>query len=310
MKKGFWFTIGYGLLLTAFTVYVLMDTFTISRVYAPVPAPPAVPVPTAPDNPGNPDDPSAPTTPNAAPVITENSYTDDNITITLTEYREYDTAIYVADIQVTDVRFLKAAFAKDSYGKNIKEKTSDMAKDKGAILAVNGDYYGSRDQGYVLRNGQLYRDKAGSDREDLIIWPDGSFGIAYERTTSAGSLLDEGAWQVFSFGPALVKNGNISVDEDTEVGQATYSNPRTAIAMVDELHYLMVVSDGRTDRSAGLTLYQLAQFLQSKGATLAYNLDGGGSSTMYFNGRVVNEPVNHGSTVSERSISDIVYIGY
>ena len=72
----------------------------------------------------------------------------------------------------------------------------------------------------------------------------------------------------------------------------------------------MVVSDGRTDRSAGLTLYQLAGFLQSLGATTAYNLDGGGSSTMYFNGRVINEPVNHGSTVSERSISDIVYIGY
>ena len=80
--------------------------------------------------------------------------------------------------------------------------------------------------------------------------------------------------------------------------------------MVDELHYLMVVSDGRTDRSDGLTLYQLAEFLQSLGATTAYNLDGGGSSTMYFNGRVVNEPVNHGSTVSERSVSDIVYIGY
>ena len=185
-----------------------------------------------------------------------------------------------------------------------------MAKNKNAILAINGDYYGSRDVGYVLRNGLLYRDKGANDREDLIIWPDGRFGIAYERNTSAKSLLDEGAWQVFSFGPALVKNSRISVDVDTEVGQATYSNPRTAIAMVDKLHYLMVVSDGRTDRSEGLTLYQLAEFLQSKGATLAYNLDGGGSSTMYFNGQVVNEPVNHGSTVSERSISDIVYIGY
>ena len=202
------------------------------------------------------------------------------------------------------------AFSTAAHGKNIKEKTSEMAQAHNAILAINGDYYGSRDKGYVLRNGQLYRDKSGSDREDLVIWPDGSFGIAYERLTSADSLLESGAWQVFSFGPALVKKGYISVDEDTEVGQATYSNPRTAIAMVDELHYLMVVSDGRTERSAGLTLYQLAQFLQSKGAVMAYNLDGGGSSTMYFNGRVVNEPVNHGSTVSERSISDIVYIGY
>lgn len=294
MKKGFWFTLGYGALLTAFTVYVLLDTFTIGRVYSEVPVIP----------------PTSPTVPEEQVVITENSYSDSNITITLTEYREYDTAIYVADIRVTDVQYLKAAFAKNSYGKNIKEKTSDMAQSHNAILAINGDYYGTRDKGYVLRNGQLYRDTAGSDREDLVIWSDGSFGIAYERLTSADSLLDTQAWQVFSFGPALVKNGYVSVDEDTEVGQATYSNPRTAIAIVDELHYLMVVSDGRTDRSAGLTLYQLAHFLQSKGATLAYNLDGGGSSTMYFNGRVVNEPVNHGSTVSERSISDIVYIGY
>lgn len=293
-KKGLWFAVGYCLLLTAFTVYVLMDTFTISRVYSQV----KVTVPTS------------PTAPNDTPVITENSYTDSNISITLTEYREYDTAIYVADIRLSDVQYLKTALAQNTYGKNIKEKTSEMAQSHNAILAINGDYYGSRDKGYVLRNGQLYRDKAGSDREDLVIWPDGSFEIAYERTTTADSLLEAGAWQVLSFGPALVENGQISVDEDTEVGQATYSNPRTAIAMVDELHYLMVVSDGRTDRSDGLTLYQLAQFLQSKGATLAYNLDGGGSSTMYFNGQVVNEPVNHGSTVSERSVSDIVYIGY
>ena len=294
MKKGFWFALGYTLLLTAFTVYILMDTFVIGRVYSQISA----------------DPPTSPTVPKDQVVITENSYSDSNITITLTEYREYNTAIYVADIQVTDVQYLKAAFAKNSYGKNIKETTSEMAQSHNAILAINGDYYGSRDKGYVLRNGQLYRDKAGTDREDLVIWPDGSFGIAYERTTTADQLLNDGAWQVFSFGPGLVKNGQISVDVNTEVGQATYSNPRTAIAMVDELHYLMVVSDGRTSRSDGLTLYQLAQFLQAQGATLAYNLDGGGSSTMYFNGRVINEPVNHGSTVSERSISDIVYIGY
>ena len=294
MKKGFWFALGYSLLLTAFTAYVLMDTFVIGRVYSQVEVTP----------------PTSPTVSENEIIITENSYSDGNITITLTEYREHDTAIYVADIRVTDVQYLKAAFAQNTYGKNIKETTSEMAQAHNAILAINGDYYGSRDKGYVLRNGNLYRDKAGSDREDLVIWPDGSFGIAHERTTTADSLLADGAWQVFSFGPALVKNGHISVDVDTEVGQATYSNPRTAIAMVDQLHYLMVVSDGRTDRSAGLTLYQLAEFLQSKGATLAYNLDGGGSSTMYFNGRVVNEPVNHGSTVSERSISDIVYIGY
>lgn len=284
----------YGLLLVAFTVYILLDTFTISHVLVQVPT----------------RTPTAPSIPPEMLEITENSYRDGNISITITEYREHDTAIYVADVQLSSPEYLRTALAKNAYGRNIKEKTSEMAKNNGALLAINGDYYGSREKGYVLRNGVLYRDKGSSAREDLVIWADGSFQTISEKNTSAASLLEQGAMHVLSFGPALVKDGQISVTKNQEVGQATYSNPRTAIAVVDELHYLLVVSDGRTDRSEGLSLYQLAQFLQSKGAKMAYNLDGGGSSTMWFNGRVVNEPVNHGSEVSERSISDIVYIGY
>lgn len=285
--------IAYALLLTAFTAYILLDTFVIGRVYD------QVTVPTI----------SAPTQ-NDTPVITDNSYRDSNIQVTLTQYREYNTAIYVADIRISSADFLKTALAQDTYGRNIKEKTSEMAQRHNAIIAVNGDYYGSRENGYVLRNGVLYREKGSSSREDLVIWPDGTFEIIQEKKTTAADLAAKKAWQVLSFGPALVENSTICVDEDTEVGQATYSNPRTAIAVIDELHYLLVVSDGRTERSEGLSLYELAGFIQSLGATKAYNLDGGGSSTMWFNGRIVNEPVNHGSTVSERKVSDIVYIGY
>lgn len=88
------------------------------------------------------------------------------------------------------------------------------------------------------------------------------------------------------------------------------SNPRTAIGIIDENHYVFVVSDGRTSESAGLSLYQLAKFMQDLDVDIAYNLDGGGSSTMYFNGRVINNPTTTGRNSSERSISDIVYIGY
>jgi exopolysaccharide biosynthesis protein len=86
------------------------------------------------------------------------------------------------------------------------------------------------------------------------------------------------------------------------------SNPRTAIGIIDSLHYVMVVSDGRTSESTGLTLYQLATFMQTLGVTTAYNLDGGGSSTMYFNGTVINSPTTDGESIVERSVSDIVYI--
>ena len=190
------------------------------------------------------------------------------------------------------------------------ETTSQMAKNHDAILAINGDYYGSQENGYVIRNGILYRSSASRDQEDLVIYEDGSFGIILEEEISADQLLEDGAMQVLSFGPALLTDGMIAVSENEEVGRAKASNPRTAIGIIDSCHYLFVVSDGRTEESEGLSLYQLSEFMEELGAIIAYNLDGGGSSTMYFNGEVVNHPTTDGRNITERSVSDIVYIGY
>lgn len=190
------------------------------------------------------------------------------------------------------------------------EKTSEIAESAGAILAINGDYYGAQEDGYVLRNGVLYRDTAASGQEDIVIYEDGSFAIINEEDVTAEELLADGAQQILSFGPALVEDGAVVVSEDDEVGKAKTSNPRTAIGIMDALHYMFVVSDGRTDESAGLSLSQLAEFMQGLGVVTAYNLDGGGSSTMYFNGEVINNPTTSGRSIKERSVSDIVYIGY
>jgi exopolysaccharide biosynthesis protein len=143
-----------------------------------------------------------------------------------------------------------------------------------------------------------------------VIDGDGNFSIVSEGDATAESLLKSGAQQVLSFGPGLVENGKVTVSESEEVGKAMASNPRTAIGQIDSLHYVLVVSDGRTDESTGLSLYQMAAFLKTLGVETAYNLDGGGSSTMYFNGSVVNNPTTTGRNISERSVSDIVYIGY
>lgn len=241
---------------------------------------------------------------------TDNSYKDENISITITEHRANDTTIYVADITLSSPDYLKTALAKSSYGKNVTEKTSEIASDANAILAINGDYYGARESGYVIRNGILYRSKAASNQEDLVIYSDGSFEIISEDNITAEELLNAGAVQVFSFGPALITNGVISVSEDDEVGKAKASNPRTAIGIIDNLHYVFVVSDGRTSESAGLSLSELAEFMSTLNVKTAYNLDGGGSSTMYFNGSVVNNPTTNGKSIKERSVSDIVFIGY
>lgn len=241
------------------------------------------------------------------------SYSDGKVSINYKEYTVNGTTIHVAEVSADSASYLKTAFAQGSYGKNVTATTSDIADSVDAILAINGDYYGAREKGYVIRNGKIYRNTASDDAEDLVIYEDGSFGIINESEITAEQLLAKGAVQTLSFGPALIENGKVSVDSDDEVGRAMASNPRTAIGIKSDGTYLFVVSDGRTDESEGLSLLELAQFMQSLGAETAYNLDGGGSSTMVFNGSVVNTPTGGGignGSGSERKVSDIVYIGY
>ena len=319
LKKYLWGFL-FGGLLFAFTSYLLLDTFVIVRRYETVetaaqsvitvvseamaqsetvevePTSAATAIPTA-----------APTaeavtvsTSAAHVVSTDTTYRDENISVQLTEYRISDTTVYVADVQVSSPEYLKTAFAQGTYGRNVTAKVSETADAVNAVLAINGDYYGARQSGYVIREGVLYRDKAVKNAVDLVIYGDGSFGVGQSCTRA----------QAMTFGPALIEDGEISVSVNDEVGRAMASNPRTAIAVVDDLHYLFVVSDGRTSQSEGLTLYELATFLKTLGAKTAYNLDGGGSSTMVFNGTIVNVPTSSGKSTKERSVSDIVYIGY
>lgn len=235
-------------------------------------------------------------------------YSDDNMTIKVSSVRAYDTDIYVADIQVSSAEYLKTALAQNSFGRNLKDTTSNMAEQNNAVLAINGDYYGFRDDGYVLRNGVLYRETASSGTDALVVYGDGTMASASQDSTTAQQLKDAGAWQVLSFGPTLVNDGSIAVDTGDEVSQSMGSNPRTAIGMISPLHYVVVVSDGRTGDNDGLSLYELAQVCIDNGATYAYNLDGGGSTTLYFKGEVINNP-SSGNRSGERSVSDIVYFG-
>ena len=245
------------------------------------------------------------------PVITENSYNDGDISIEISTLRMLDTDIYIADVQIIDASCIHTALAGGAFGRNLTETTSAIAERNHAIFAVNGDYYGFRSAGYVMRNGYLYRDTRWKDpdQEDLVLFKDGSIDIVREADVSAGELAKAGAWDIFSFGPGLVYNGEITVSENDEVERAQVTNPRTAIGLISPLHYLFVVSDGRTEESVGLSLLELAQLMKDKGCVTAYNLDGGGSATMWFNGKVLNRPTTFGDKIVERSVSDIVYIG-
>jgi len=318
-KRKYVCAVIFSVVLISFTLFMVLDTFVIEKIYQTVPPINQETSETESGSEGKQSD----TKPekndsenenesqseNSGAVLTENSYKDENISITITTHREYNTEIYVADIKLSSPEYLKTAFAKNAYGRNVTAKTSSTAKNVNAILAINGDYYGAQEKGYVIRNNVLYRDTVSRDNEDLVIYNDVIFVIIRETEISADELLKQGAREVLSFGPALIENGVISVDKNDEVGQAMASNPRTAIGIVEENHYIFVVSDGRTRESEGLTLLELAKFMQSLSANTAYNLDGGGSATMVFNGDIVNKPTTNGKTIKERSVSDIVYIG-
>ena len=296
-KKSYTYSACFGLLLTSSFSYSILKTFVLSDAIQTVKA-------TTTDT-------KAAKKAAASATTTDTSYSDDNIQVTLTEKTVENTQVYIADITVSSADYLKTAFAQNTYGTNVTAKTSVTAANNNAILAVNGDYYGANSTGYVIRNGVVYRDTVREDSSngDLAIYKDGSFKIIYEDEISADQLVKDGVVNLLAFGPSLVENGEITVDTNSEVGQSMASNPRTAIGIIDENHYIIVVSDGRTSESEGLSLYQLAEVMKSYGVKTAYNLDGGGSSTLYFNGQVINKPTTNG-TISERAVSDIVYIGY
>ena len=300
LKKPYLYASVLGLLLTSSFTYSMLKTFVLAETISTV------------SNTSSTSNTAAASQAAKNAQVTDTSYSDGNISVTLTEKTVNETQIYVADITLSSSDYLKTALAQNSYGTNVTAKTSVTAAENNAILAVNGDYYGANSSGYVIRNGVVYRDSVREDASngDLAIYKDGSFKIIYEDQVSADQLVQDGVVNLLAFGPSLVENGEISVDTNTEVGQAMSSNPRTAIGIIDENHYIIVVSDGRTSESKGLSLYQMAEVMKSYGVKTAYNLDGGGSSTLYFNGQVINKPTTGGSKISERAVSDIVYIGY
>ena len=191
-----------------------------------------------------------------------------------------------------------------------RKTTSAIAAANDAILAVNGDYCSARDDGVIIRNGVLYRNVP--TRAGLVLYKDGRMEVYDELEVSAEQLLAAGAWNTYSFGPALLDGGVVGDNLDSIEVEAKPqhpiqgSQPRTGIGIVDENHFVFVVVDGRSPGySKGVTLTEFAQIFEDLGCTTAYNLDGGGSSTMYFKGDVVNDPLGRDN---ERAISDILLV--
>jgi len=253
--------------------------------------------------------------PDAAGTVTGDSYTSGTAQISIEKVEtgsgDGKLTYFVADIKIADATIVRSAFAEDAFGTNIVAATSEIAAQNDAVLAINGDYYGFRDTGIVIRNGVAFRDSGA--RQGLAFYTDGTARIYDETATSAGELVADGVWNTLSFGPGLVDGGRVldgvdDVEIDTNFGNHSVqgNQPRTGVGLVDADRQVWIVVDGRSDGySRGVTMSEFAQIFADRGAQTAYNLDGGGSSTMVFDGRLVNDPLGRGS---ERGTSDILYV--
>ena len=265
-------------------------------------------------------------------------YEDSTIRVVLSETRYYltekkdktGTDIWMADILITDPSQLRTASFDDGYNfvsKRRQGKVVELAKSVNAIVALNGDSWGAKEEkhnfGIVLRQGQLIEsrlDEKGNYRMDLLIIDEnGDFhGI---HAAEAGDLDDPYTFEgkkvldIFSFGPILVENGEAvedyqGVDRSAKKKDGFWMNMRSeedaqriAVCQVGPLHYMLVAS-ANDHGNTGLTLRQFADFLVSQGVQFAYNLDGGVSSVLYFHGA---GKVNLKSVKQGRSLWDIIY---
>lgn len=209
--------------------------------------------------------------------------------------------MWVSTIRIKDASQLKSAFAGDEFSLRNREKTSDIATRHHAVFAINGAAAGFNERSYVIRDGIIYR-ATDLDCPPLIIKDNGDFAIYGYGELSGEEILELGGVHTYDFGPDLIKNGEL-----VDYGDGWFKevkDPRTAIGQRGPLEYVVIVADGRSKKSEGASFYDLALEFQRLGCKWAYALDGGGSTTLYFNGEVLNEPSDWNG---ERKNSDILY---
>jgi exopolysaccharide biosynthesis protein len=227
------------------------------------------------------------------------------------------------DIKLASYSDLKTRFADNAPSINNTETLGNMVSDaesdgESVLAAINGDWAYANDarSGYVIRNGVVYRDaeqlttgsgKSVTSGDDFVVYKDGTGKALTESSTTAKTLYQAGCWQCFCFGPTLIDDGTIAVTTSQDVSQVSGANERTAIGYLGDHHFAFLEAEmyGTNRQSAqnGFSLYNIATIMQSKGCQYAYNLDGGGSSRIYYNGACQNTLVG-----SERAVGDMIYV--
>ncbi len=240
----------------------------------------------------------------ASPIVTDMSYQSDSIYISISAQRVNASDVYVADIYVKDIAQFTRSFASQKFGKAHRPIRS-IASEQDAILSLTGDNSHLLSKGFVLANGSIIRNSSNRKRDLCVLYKDGRMETLLPTEIDYQKLQDEKdkIWQTFLFGPMLLQNGQPMTKFNSSV---SVQNPRAVIGYYEPLHYCFIVVDGRGTKSAlenaknkGMTMSELSKFAFSLGLQSAYNLDGGQSAQLHFNGRTISTPYKGGRYIGD-----------
>lgn len=233
--------------------------------------------------------------------VDELTYKSRNLSVQINKGRMFDSDYYAADIYVRDLNSFRHGFPEGEWD-NGTRKLSLMAEEANAVIAITGDYAKTLNVGIVYANGNLLRGSVNNLRDIGVIYADGTMDVVKGKDMTKEELTkDKAVWHTMLFGPGLFQDNGLPIE--TSNSKVKTKNPRTAIGYIEPGHYLFVVVDGRSRGNKGMTMVELAQLMDSLGAKEAYNLDGGQSAGMWFNGEIINEPYKGG-----RKLADMFYI--
>lgn len=196
----------------------------------------------------------------------------------------------------------------------VGQTTHDMARKYNAAAAVNGGMFvdpsgngpGGTPAGVVISNGKIVypTDSTKLDEKvDGVVSIDKDGNMKVGTSESPNELIDRGVTEAVSSDPYLIKDGQDKIESGTNM---VGPQPRTVIGQRSDKSIIFLVIDGRHGfMKMGATLPEAQQLMKQLGAVNAVCMDGGGSSTMYYNGEVINKP---SSATGERAVPDIFYV--
>ena len=234
------------------------------------------------------------------------------------------------EVKMQDGSQIRRKLAGDMFGSDVLEYTTSMHKATNSVVSMNADYYRFRDMGIVVYNRQLYRfndnlylNRYGQDLkkyncvDTMFVTGSGDFLFfhQYDETTpeiTQQFVTDNDIVFSIAFGPVLVENGMLNSSRDFEeewypIGEVNTGYSRAGIGQVDRLHYLYMSLNHSDEKQARWHVKEFAQHFYEKGVLNAYNLDGGQTGEVVFQGNEAYNHVDHVNGTSSRQVSDMIY---